>query len=212
VCLENTHNACNGSPLSAEYVSDVADLTHQHHLKLHIDGARIFNAAAALQVPVDQLVKDADSVTFCLSKGLCAPVGSLICGSAVYIQNVIRARKVLGGGMRQAGVLAAAGIVALEQMTERLVEDHERAGVLRESFDVVPWINAGPAYTNIFYFTLSEDAPITGAELALQLKDKGILLPNRGPNSFRVVTHYWFDDDALATVQAAIRAIAAVYN
>jgi threonine aldolase len=212
VCLENTHNACNGSPLSAGYVSDVADLAHQHNLKLHIDGARIFNAAVALHVPVDQLVKDADSVTFCLSKGLCAPVGSVICGDATYIKNVIRTRKILGGGMRQVGVLAAAGIVALEQMTERLVEDHERAAALQKSFDAVPWINAGPAYTNIFYFTLSEDAPITGSELALQLKDKGILLPNRGPNNFRVVTHYWFNDDALTIVQAAIKAIASVYG
>ena len=180
VCLENTHNTCNGSPLSGGYVSQIAAIAHENNLKLHIDGARIFNAAAALDVTADQLVKDADSVTFCLSKGLCAPVGSLICGDAQYILRVHRARKVLGGGMRQAGVLAAAGIVALEQMTERLKEDHRRAKQLQRAFEAVSWIEAGPAYTNIFYFTVAEDAPLTGAELASKLKEKGILLPCPG--------------------------------
>ena len=208
VCLENTHNSCNGSPLGTEYVSQIAVIAHENNMKLHIDGARIFNAAAALNVPADQLVKDADSVTFCLSKGLCAPVGSLICGNADYIAKVHRTRKVLGGGMRQAGVLAAAGIVALEQMTDRLVEDHQRAKRLKKAFGAVPWIKAGPAHTNIFYFTLAEDAPYTGAELASELKAKGILLPNRGPYSFRVVTHYWIDDNAVNAVIKAITEIA----
>ena len=207
VCLENTHNTCNGSPLTAEYVSSIATIAHENNLKLHIDGARIFNAAVALNTPAAQLVKDADSVTFCLSKGLCAPVGSMICGDAQYISKVHRARKVLGGGMRQAGVLAAAGIVALEQMTERLAEDHQHAKQLQKAFSAVPWINAGPANTNIFYFTVAEDAPLTGAELAFHLKEKGILLPNRGPYNFRVVTHYWVDDDAVDIVVRAISEI-----
>lgn len=207
ICLENTHNTCNGAPLSPDYVSRIAAIAHNNNLYLHIDGARIFNAAAALNVPVNLLVKDADSVTFCLSKGLCAPVGAMICGRTDFIEKVHRTRKVLGGGMRQAGVLAAAGIVALEQMTERLGEDHAHAKQLQNAFGAVPWIDAGPAQTNIFYFNLREDAPLTGAQLAANLKAKGILLPNRGPGSFRVVTHYWIDDAAISTVVNAIAEI-----
>ncbi len=209
ICLENTHNTCNGTPLSPDYVSDIAHLAHKNNLYLHIDGARIFNAAAALNVPVNQLVENADSVTFCLSKGLCAPVGSLICGPADYVEKVHRTRKVLGGGMRQAGVLAAAGIVALEQMTDRLGEDHRRAKQLQKAFGAVSWIEAGPAHTNIFYFHVTEDAPVTGAQLAAKLKAKGILLPNRGPSSFRVVTHYWIDDAAISAIVNAITEISA---
>ncbi len=209
ICLENTQNTCNGAPLSPDYVAHIASIAHDNHLALHIDGARIFNAAAALQVPAIRLVEGADSVTFCLSKGLCAPVGAMICGDAEFIAKAHRARKVLGGGMRQAGILAAAGIVAMEQMTERLGEDHKHAQQLRNAFAAVPWIETGPAQTNIFYFNLCEDAPMTGAQLAAKLKEKGILLPNRGPGSFRVVTHYWVDDTATNTVVQAITEIAA---
>lgn len=148
-------------------------------------------------------------MTFCLSKGLCAPVGSLICGSDEYINKVHRTRKVLGGGMRQAGILAAAGIVALEEMTDRLEEDHIRAKYLQQVFNVISWIHAGPAHTNIFYFELTEDAPITGAQFSAALKEKGVLLPNRGPYNFRVVTHYWIDDDAVNTVIQAVNQIVA---
>ncbi|MDF1515498.1 MAG: GntG family PLP-dependent aldolase, partial [Anaerolineae bacterium] len=209
ICLENTHNTCNGAPLNADYIALVAHIAHENNLKLHIDGARIFNAAAALQTSADQLVKEADSVTFCLSKGLCAPVGSLICGDSDYIARVHRARKVLGGGMRQAGILAAAGLVALEVMVDRLADDHTRAKRLRDMFDAVPWIQAGPAYTNIFYFRLTEDAPFSGVQFAQALHDKDICLPNRGPYSFRVVTHYWIDDQAVNTVADAVASIAA---
>jgi threonine aldolase len=191
-----------------DYVTSIASIAHENNLKLHIDGARIFNASAALNVSADQLVKDADSVTFCLSKGLCAPVGSLICGDAEYIAKVHRSRKVLGGGMRQAGVLAAAGIVALEQMTERLSEDHIHAKQLREAFDAVSWIKCGPAHTNIFYFVVDKDAPYTGAQLSARLKENGILLPNRGLYNFRVVTHYWIDAAAVTQVVEVIGKIA----
>src|SRR5262249_6416189 len=127
VCLENTHNRCGGTVQSPDYTRQLANMAHAHGLKVHLDGARIFNAAAALNLPVHQLTESVDSVTFCLSKGLCAPVGSVLCGDSDFIQRANRLRKMLGGGMRQAGIVAAAGILALQKMTSRLAEDHRRA-------------------------------------------------------------------------------------
>ena len=127
IVLENTHNRKNGSPLDVAYMRSVRDLADKYNLKIHIDGARLFNAAIALGVDARDLVADADSVSFCLSKGLAAPVGSVICGSGEFIIKARRARKLVGGGMRQAGVLAAAGVVALTEMTDRLAEDHANA-------------------------------------------------------------------------------------
>ncbi len=126
VCLENTHNRCGGVALSPEYTRQVAELARQHNLSLHLDGARLFNAAVAQGVRAKELAGPADSVSICLSKGLSAPVGSVLCGSKEFIQRALRIRKQLGGGMRQAGILAAAGIVALETMVERLADDHRR--------------------------------------------------------------------------------------
>jgi threonine aldolase len=140
VILENTHNRCGGTVLSPQYTQAVADLAHQHHLHLHLDGARVFNAAVALGIPAAKVVEPADSVTFCLSKGLCAPVGSVVCGSRDFIQQGRRIRKMLGGGMRQAGILAAAGIVALEKMIPRLQEDHAKAKRLADSLREIPGI------------------------------------------------------------------------
>lgn len=207
VCLENTHNACNGTPLTAGYVASVCDLAHARGLRVHVDGARIFNAAVALGVDVKALVKDVDSVTFCLSKGLAAPVGSLICGDRAFIRAAHRARKVLGGGMRQAGVIAAAGVVALETMTERLVEDHIRAQQLAEGFAALPGVEVGPVHTNIFYFSLAATCPFDGAGLAAELKARDILMPNRGARSFRVVTHVWITDADVARVLAAMHEV-----
>lgn len=207
VCLENTHNACNGAPVPGDYVATVARLAHDHGLKLHIDGARIFNAAVALGVDAKTLVQDADSVTFCLSKGLAAPIGSVICGSAEFVAAVQRTRKVLGGGMRQAGIVAAAGIVALETMVDRLAEDHVRAKRLAEGFAALPGVQVAPVYTNMFYFSLSETCPFDAAGLAAQLEARGILMPGRGSRSFRVVTHCWIDDEDVDQVLAAMREI-----
>lgn len=205
VCLENTHNACDGSPLAPDYVSRVAELAHAHGLRVHVDGARLFNAAAALDVEARALVKDVDSVTFCLSKGLSAPVGSMICGSRAFIAEAHRARKVLGGGMRQAGILAAAGIVALETMPQRLEADHVRARALAEGIAALPGTVVGPVHTNIFYFSLAAACPLDGAALAAALKARGVLLPNRGPRSFRVVTHVWITDDDVVHTLAVLR-------
>lgn len=144
IALENTHNLCGGAPLESAYIRDVAAIARRHGIRLHIDGARLFNAAVALSVPARQLVADADSVSFCLSKGLAAPVGSVVCGSREFIQTARRARKVLGGGMRQAGVLAAAGIVALNEMIDRLAEDHANARRLAEGLAGISGLELDP--------------------------------------------------------------------
>lgn len=207
ICLENTHNLCGGAVLTPEYTQAVAELAHRHGLKLHIDGARIFNAAAALGVDVRELVREADSVTFCLSKGLCAPVGSVICGSRAFIAEARRARKVLGGGMRQAGVLAAAGMVALETMPQRLHEDHRRARRLAERLAALPGVSVTPAPTNIVYFELAPTLPVDAISLTEKLKARGILMLARDARRLRAVTHYWISDADIETTLQAIEEI-----
>jgi threonine aldolase len=204
LCLENTHNMCNGSPVTADYMAQAAQLAHAHGLKVHLDGARIFNAAAALGIGVEEIVKDVDSVMFCLSKGLCAPVGSMLCGNADFVAEARRARKVVGGGMRQAGIIAAAGIIALEQMVDRLTEDHARAKQLREGLTRIPGIQVGPAKTNILYFQLAADMPKTPLEIEARLVERGILLNSRGSGRFRAVTHSWIHDE---DIERAIHAM-----
>lgn len=204
LCLENTHNMCNGTPLSARYTAQAAQLARSHGLKVHLDGARIFNAAAALGVNAEELVRDVDSVMFCLSKGLCAPVGSMVCGSTDFIAEARRARKVVGGGMRQAGIIAAAGVVALEQMTDRLVEDHDRAKRLAEGLAEIPGIDVGPVSTNILYFELTDEAEKSPEEMEAALARGGVLVNSRGGRQFRAVTHYWIDD---SDIERAIRAM-----
>ena len=207
VCLENTHNLCNGMPLTAEYTAQVSALAHAHGLRVHLDGARIFNAAAALGVDVRELVRDVDSVMFCLSKSLCAPVGSLLCGSAAFIAEARRTRKVVGGGMRQAGILAAAGIVALEQMTERLVEDHARARRLAEGLADIPGVEVAPVMTNILYFRLTEKVAKTPKEVVKGLAERGVLVLGREDGRFRAVTHYWIDDEDIERAIEAVREV-----
>ncbi|MEJ2759215.1 MAG: low-specificity L-threonine aldolase [Anaerolineales bacterium] len=197
VVLENTHNRCVGASLSADYTRQVADRAHAHGLSLHIDGARIFTAAAVQGVPARQLAAPADSVTFCLSKGLSAPVGSVLCGSKKFIQKASRVRKQLGGGMRQAGVIAAAGIVALETMTDRLVEDHRRAEALAAGLQQIPGIEFEAHHTNMVYYRLSPDAPFSVDEFIRRAKAKGLLIGGAGGGRIRMVTHYWLDDEAV---------------
>jgi threonine aldolase len=207
VCLENTHNMCNGTPLTAEYTAQVARLARVHGLRVHLDGARIFNAAAALGVDAQELVRDVDSVMFCLSKGLCAPVGSLLCGSADFIAEARRARKVVGGGMRQAGVLAAAGIVALEEIVPRLAEDHVRARRLAEGLAEIPGVEVAPVTTNILYFWLTEEVLKTQEEVVAGLAEQGVLLLGRLEGRFRAVTHYWISDADIEVTIGAVRAV-----
>ncbi len=207
ICLENTHNNCFGVPLTAAYTAEVVALARRHGLKTHIDGARIFNAAAALEVDVRALVRGVDSVTFCLSKGLCAPVGSVLCGSAPFIAEARRARKVLGGGMRQAGILAAAGIVALEEMTLRLDADHACAQCLAEGLATIPGIEVFPVHTNMVYFGLTDAVALTAYEVTARLRERGVLVLPRDARSFRAVTHYWIDADAVDYVLETVRAV-----
>jgi threonine aldolase len=205
ITLENTHNRCGGAALSVEYTQSIGKIASEYDLILHLDGARIFNAAAALQVTPAELAEPADSITFCLSKGLCAPVGSIICGDAEFIHKAHRIRKQLGGGMRQAGILAAAGIVALETIVPRLAEDHHRARELAAGLETIPGVilDPGTPFTNMIYLTLQQDIPIDARQVALRLKEMNILVGVVGARRFRLVTHYWIDSDIVSqTVNA----------
>ena len=209
VALENTHNRSGGSVLGRAYIQAVAHLAHSFGLRLHIDGARIFNAAAALSIPARELAAPADSVTFCLSKGLCAPVGSVLCGSRDFIRQAHRVRKMLGGGMRQAGVLAAAGIVALETMIDRLAEDHAHARQLAIGLAQIPGLvmDADTPKTNMVYCGLAETISKDASEIANQLANLGVKVGDLGPRRFRMVTHYWIDDVAVEQAVATFRSV-----
>lgn len=209
IALENTHNRCGGTYQSAEYTRQVAEFAHARGLKVHLDGARVFNAAAALGVPAKKLTGDVDSVTFCLSKGLSAPVGSVLCGSREFIKQAHRIRKMLGGGMRQAGVLAAAGIVALEKMVPRLAEDHARARTLAEglSENRCMVLDAGTPATNMVFMNLSEDVSISAAQVAEEMKKRGILVGVTGTRRFRLVLHCWIDDEGVEKTVAAFKEV-----
>jgi threonine aldolase len=158
-------------------------------------------------VDVRALVQDVDSVLFCLSKGLCAPVGSLLCGRADFIAEARRARKVVGGGMRQAGIIAAAGIVALEQMADRVGEDHVRAKQLAHGLAEIPGVDVAPVATNILYFRLAEQVSKTQGEVRDGLAQRGILVGARTDGRFRAATHYWISDEDIQTTVEAVRAV-----
>ena len=190
ICLENTHNRCLGMPLSVDYTNSVTEIAKNNSLSVHVDGARIFNAAVSLDVSVTELTDNIDSVSFCLSKGLSAPAGSMLCGNKDFIEKARRNRKALGGGMRQAGVLAAAGLVALEKMTDRIIDDHENARTLAEGISNIDGIriNLDRVKTNIIYFSL--DHPKVGGALLLEkMVEQNIHFFELGPSWFRLVTH-----------------------
>lgn len=209
VVLENTHNRCGGVPLSVAYTRQVGEAVHARGLALHLDGARIFNAAVALGVTAQALAEPADTVTFCLSKGLCAPVGSVLCGSRDFIERARRIRKQLGGGMRQAGILAAAGIVALETMIDRLADDHARARALAQGLARLPGIRLpmGMPATNMVFIALDESLPLDAPAFAARLTDHGVRVGVIGPRQFRLVTHYWIGDAEVAQTLEAFEAV-----
>jgi threonine aldolase len=204
ICLENTHNRCGGAAVGADYLAAVRRLADRHGLRVHLDGARLFNAAAALGVDVATLARGAHSVTFCLSKALAAPVGSVLCGPEDFIHRAHRARKLLGGGMRQAGILAAAGLVALETMVDRLADDHANARRLAEGLAALPGVVLDPATvrTNIVLFALDETAP-TPAAFAQGLAERGVRLLAIGGRGLRAVTHYEVTADGVEQAIAA---------
>ncbi len=190
ICLENTHNLCNGSPLKKDYILSVVEIAKKKSLKVHVDGARIFNASAALGVSPSDLNGGIDSVSFCLSKGLSAPIGSLLCGPKTFIEKARRIRKALGGGMRQGGIVAAAGKYALERMVSRIPEDHRLAKKLSEGLVKINALDLDPnnIKTNIIYFNFESDK-YSDQEFLDTMKAKGILFLGTGPRRFRMVTH-----------------------
>ena len=209
ICLENTQNVCGGIPLSVEYTRSVGKIARENNLSLHIDGARIFNAATALNVSVKELIQPADSVMFCLSKGLGAPVGSMVVGTKKFINRARHLRKMLGGGMRQVGVLAATGLISLEKMSTRLGEDHARAKKLSEGLKQFNGLvlDADTLSTNMVYFNLSDEVKLSVDEIIAEMKKRGVLIDWAGPRRFRLVTHYWVDDEG---VEKALKAFGEV--
>ena len=190
VCIENTHNRHGGTCCTPEDIAAVAAVAHAAGVPVHVDGARLFNAAVALRRDAREFARPADSVTFCLSKGLGAPVGSVVCGPAPFIERARRVRKMVGGGMRQAGVLAAAGVVALERMVERLAEDHANARRLAEALATRPGLTVDLAsvQTNIIVFHVADGAP-DAPTVAARAKERGVLVFALGPTMIRAVTH-----------------------
>ncbi|MCX6550189.1 MAG: low-specificity L-threonine aldolase [Acidobacteria bacterium] len=206
ICLENTHNRCGGRVLSPEYFADVAAIAREHGLPIHLDGARLFNAAVAAGRPLTDWTQHVSSVQLCLSKGLSAPVGSLICGSAAFVDRARWMRKILGGGMRQVGVIAAPGIVALRDMVTRLAEDHRHARILADGIKTLKGVVLDPPEvdTNIVVFRMPSVAKAEA--FAEALADKGLLISDFGGGRLRVVTHYGISEtdcrQAVATMQS----------
>ena len=209
VCLENTHNRCSGGVLTPEDTKGIADVAHNAGASVHLDGARVFNAAVSLEVPPSELVKDVDDVSFCLSKALSCPVGSVLCGTEEFIGNARRWRKMIGGGMRQAGVLAAAGLVALDTMIERLADDHANARRLAQGLANIEGLSVDPdsIQTNIVIFEI--DTSVGSATEVIQaLAQAGVKVTPSRAQSLRMVTHRHIDgadvDEALARVAQVV--------
>lgn len=196
LCLENTHNRAGGTIVPIESMRAYREIASKHGMKVHLDGARVFNAAVGLQKNVKEITKHVDSVSFCLSKGLGSPVGSVLCGPAPFIEKARQWRKRLGGGMRQAGILAACGLVSLRTMIDRLAEDHRRARALATAIDSLPGMEVDwdRVQTNMVLVTTSGPA-----DLVLQrLKEHRVLALPPAPNRIRCVFHHDIDDDKLA--------------
>jgi threonine aldolase len=208
--LENTFGGRGGAPLPPDYFATMRGIAGRHGLAVHLDGARLFNAAVALAIDPRALTRDVDSVTFCLSKGLCAPVGSVLCGSRAFIDRAHRVRKVLGGGMRQAGILAAAGLIGLREMAGRLAEDHRHARLLAEGLAAIPGVRLDPrrVRTNIVHFELAPAAIVRAGELVRRLHEEhGIRLGLYPPETLRALTHYWVGPDEVGSLVTAVRAV-----
>jgi len=218
IVLENTHNRCGGIALTADYCNQVAALAKDHQLILHLDGARLFNAAVALGCPITDLTQQFDSVTVCLSKGLGAPVGSVLCGSKDFIHIAHRMRKLVGGGMRQAGILAAAGLYAMDHHIDRLAEDHDNALLLARGIAEIDGLTCPQAevpvtgaWTNLVYFTVDGAAigrpQFDAVELSKQLKAHGVLAHALGSDGkqMRMVTHINVDSSDIETALAKLR-------
>eukprot|EP00268_Persea_americana_P039679 TRINITY_DN3929_c0_g1_i1.p1 TRINITY_DN3929_c0_g1~~TRINITY_DN3929_c0_g1_i1.p1 ORF type:complete len:360 (+),score=59.68 TRINITY_DN3929_c0_g1_i1:359-1438(+) len=218
ICLENTHANCGGRCISVEYTDTVGEIAKKHGLKLHIDGARIFNASVALGVPVHRLVQAADSVSVCMSKGLGAPVGSVIVGSKSFIAKARRLRKTLGGGMRQVGILCAAAFIALKDNVGRLEDDHRKAKILADGLSQIEGlkVDATSVETNIVFFYIAEGSNIIAETLSNVLKEHGVLLLPESSTSLRIVLHHQISDGdveyTLSCIQQAVLQLQAEKN
>ena len=218
LCLEDTHNMCGGRVLSPETLHELAAHARRRGVPVHMDGARLFNAAVALGIQASRLAAELDSVMFCLSKGLSAPVGSMLCGSSAFITEARRGRKLLGGGMRQAGIIAAAGVLALTEMVERLAEDHANAKRLARGLAEIPGVVIEPetVESNILFFGVrgADGQPGDVAPLVTAAAEQGILFSGGDDGRIRAVTHYGVSasdiDRALEVVSAAMAAPAPV--
>jgi threonine aldolase len=210
ILVENSYGRRQGYPIAPDYFAQVKRIAMRHGLSVHLDGARLFNAAVALGVSACELAEHADSVSFCLSKGLCAPVGSVICGSAGFIHRARRMRKSLGGGMRQAGVLAAAGIVSLKRMVDRLADDHEKAKNLALGLAEIPGIQVDPdmVKTNMVFFELEDGVPLRREQVLESLRrEAGIWVGTSGQAGYRAAAHYWIRDEDVALLCEALRTV-----
>ncbi|MCJ2555366.1 MAG: aminotransferase class I/II-fold pyridoxal phosphate-dependent enzyme [Candidatus Thermoplasmatota archaeon] len=209
LCLENTHNSAGGAVLPLSKQREITEVAEEYGLRVHVDGARIFNAAVALGVPASALTEGVDSLTFCLSKGLSCPVGSVVVGSQAFIEEARRGRKLLGGGMRQAGIIAAAGLVALDTMVDRLVEDHETARLLAKAVDGLPGlgVDLDSVQSNIVLFNVG-GLGTTSAEFAAELHERGLGVTTKGANLVRCVTHRGIEGEhiegAIEILEAAL--------
>lgn len=205
ICLENTHNRCGGVVLPLSYLEQVRSFASERGLPVHMDGARVFNAACALDVPVARVAAYADSVQFCMSKGLSAPIGSMLVGSQRFIKSAKRIRKMLGGGMRQAGIVAAAGIVALEQMVGRLSEDHAHARRLAVGLSELAGVklDLSMVQTNIVIFRVTDER-FTWQSFLSALKTRGVRMGELGYGRIRAVTHYGITASDIDATLAAV--------
>jgi threonine aldolase len=212
LCLENTHNDCGGRVVTLEQMRRLSEIAHRKGVPVHLDGARVFNAALALGVPASEIASLADSVTFCLSKGLSAPVGSVLTGSREFIARARKTRKMLGGGMRQAGILAAAGIVALEQMVDRLAEDHANARRLAAGLAEIRGLHIDTATveTNMAFFSMAhaDGTPVDIEPFLQAAREAGVLGIGMGPGRVRTVTHYGITAEDIDTALSVFNRIA----
>lgn len=203
ICLENAHSA--GVVLDLDYMRQVREIADRHRVPIHLDGARIFNAADWLKVDAAQIAAYADSVMFCLSKGLCAPVGSILAGTSDFISRARRKRKIMGGSMRQVGILAAAGIIALEKMSLRVHEDHERAVQLASLLNEIPGLSVDMEDVHINMVFVHFQRPFDAGKLMDRLQSRGILVNPPENGVMRLVTHYYIDSDKVRKAADAFR-------
>jgi threonine aldolase len=207
LCLENTHNRSGGTPFGPGEMDAVTGAARELGLAVHLDGARIFNAAVAFSAPATALTRGVDSVMFCVSKALSAPVGSLVCGSRSFVERARRFRKMVGGGMRQAGIIAAAGIVALRTMVDRLADDHANARRLGEELAALPGLRVDPEQVRTNMVVVELRPPLVAVEVAERLRGEGVLVSQMGPAVFRLVTHRHITPEMIRAAVAAFRRV-----